>query len=218
MPKIVIVETNGLIKELDCRDVSESGLYKVIKLKSSTGFSLKTTWSVTIEDVTFNIMLYGKTDGKAGQENKYDFPPPVDSALFFGKCVLVNRGGDLTLDEWNRVYEYLFGGFEDLNSEGEDEDDDDEYDDIPKTSTGYAKDGFVVDDETESEIASESESESESDPEDSDDSSNKKKKPKAKPKAKSKAKVKKAIIQKSIKNKATTVVDFTEELTPEDYV
>jgi hypothetical protein len=38
----------------------------------------------------------------------------------------------------------LFGGFEDLNSEGE-EDDEDEYDELPLTAAGYAKDGFVVD-------------------------------------------------------------------------
>ena len=83
MPKIVVVETNGTPKELNIRDASEANLYKAIKLKSASGFVLQTTWNVTICEVPFNVMLYSKTDGRAGQENKYEFPPPVDSSLFF---------------------------------------------------------------------------------------------------------------------------------------
>ena len=149
---------------------------------------------------------------KAGQENKYDFPPPVDSALYFGKCVLTNQGGDLSLVDWNRIYEHLFGGFEDLNSEGE-EDDDDEYDELPTTATGYAKDGFVVDSESES--AEDEEEEEEDIASDSDDSNTKKKK-----KKKTKAiKTKAAPKAKVIKNKAAEpYVDCSEELTEESYV
>jgi hypothetical protein len=218
MPKIVIVETNGSLKELNCRDVTETGLYKAIKLKSSTGFSLRTTWNVNIGSDAFTIMLYSKTDGKAGQENKYDFPPPVDSALFFGKCVLTNQGGDLSVVDWNRIYEHLFGGFEDLNSEGE-EDDDDEYDDLPLTVAGYAKDGFVVDSESESVEDDEDEEEEEEIVSDSDDSVAKKKKKKPKTKAAAKPKVKATPKAKSIKNKAAEpYVDCSEELTEEAYV
>jgi len=219
MPKIVIVETNGSLKELNCRDVTESGLYKAIKLKSSAGFSLQATWNVNIGTDAFTIMLYSKTDGKAGQENKYDFPPPVDSALFFGKCVLTNQGGDLSVIDWNRIYEHLFGGFEDLNSEGE-EDDDDEYDDLPVTATGYAKDGFVVDSESES-VEDEDEEEEEEILSDSDDSvaKKKKKKPNTKAKAAAKPKAKAATKTKVIKNKAAEpYVDCSEELTEEAYV
>lgn len=218
MPKIVIVETNGSLKELNCRDVTETGLYKAIKLKSSTGFSLRTTWNVNIGSDAFTIMLYSKTDGKAGQENKYDFPPPVDSALFFGKCILTNQGGDLSVVDWNRIYEHLFGGFEDLNSEGE-EDDDDEYDDLPLTVAGYAKDGFVVDSESESVEDDEDEEEEEEIVSDSDDSVAKKKKKKPKTKAAAKPKVKATPKAKAIKNKAAEpYVDCSEELTEEAYV
>lgn len=218
MPKIVIVETNGSLKELNCRDVTETGLYKAIKLKSSTGFSLQTTWNVNIGSDAFTIMLYSKTDGKAGQENKYDFPPPVDSALFFGKCILTNQGGDLSVVDWNRIYEHLFGGFEDLNSEGE-EDDDDEYDDLPLTVAGYAKDGFVVDSESESVEDDEDEEEEEEIVSDSDDSVAKKKKKKPKTKAAAKPKVKATPKAKAIKNKAAEpYVDCSEELTEEAYV
>ena len=33
--------------------------------------------------LTHEIHLYGKKKGKAGDENKYEFPPPVDNILFF---------------------------------------------------------------------------------------------------------------------------------------
>ena len=218
MPKIVVVETNGSLKELNCRDVTEAGLYKAIKLKSSVGFSQRATWNMNTGTDTFTIMLYSKTDGKAGQENKYDFPPPVDSALFFGKCILTNQGGDLSLVDWNRAYEHLFGGFEDLNSEGE-EDDDDEYDELPLTVAGYAKDGFVVDSESES-VENKEDEEEEDDEEiisDSDDSVAKKKK--KKPKSKAKPKAKASIKPRAIKNKAAEpYVDCSEELTEEAYV
>ena len=101
------------------------------------------------------IYLYGKKTGRANSENKYDLPPPVDSDLFFGNMLLIMEDQeeqtyvDLTLEKWNKVYEKLFGGFEDLGSE---EDEEDELDDVPdemKTKQGYLKDDFVVDDEEE---------------------------------------------------------------------
>jgi hypothetical protein len=121
--------------------------------------------------------------------------------------------------DWNRIYEHLFGGFEDLNSEGE-EDEDDEYDDLPVTATGYAKDGFVVDSDSES-VEDEEEEEEEEIVSDSDDSVANKKKKKSKPKAKAaaKSKVKAAAKPKVIKNKAAEpYVDCSEELTEEAYV
>ena len=40
MPQIVIVETNGSLKEQKCADVTSTELYKAIKLKNGTGFGL----------------------------------------------------------------------------------------------------------------------------------------------------------------------------------
>ena len=62
---------------------------------------------------------------------------------------------DLTLQLWKKIYEKLYGGFEDLTSTGnedadiieeEEAEENDEYAELEKTSAGYAKDGFVVDD------------------------------------------------------------------------
>ena len=56
---------------------------------------------------------------------------------------------DLSLQLWNKIYEKLFGGFEDLsNTAIEDENEEDELANIPKekkTKQGYLKDGFVID-------------------------------------------------------------------------
>ena len=101
--------------------------------------------------------MYGKLNGKANMENKYDFPPPIDNNLYFGSCALVgiikdntNSNINLSVDLWNKIYEKLFGGFENLAVTcNEDDEEDDELKNIPKNMKtkkgGYLKDGFVVD-------------------------------------------------------------------------
>ena len=107
-------------------------------------------------------------------ENKYEFPPPVDNALYFGTCILVAHGGDnaipsglipyvsITPDSWTRIYTKLYGGFENLADTAiSDEFEPDPLQNIPPnklTKTGYLKDGFVVDDEYVLSDISESES------------------------------------------------------------
>lgn len=143
MPTLLIVDKNASIKESNVKSFTD--LYKKAGFKSAEGFEKVNEW--TIDTVT--VSLYGKTAGRAGQENKYDFPPPVDTVLFFGSCVLLVEDGNLTKSQWEKIYEKLFGGFEDLASEDSDDDDDEEDidDDLPKTKQGYAKDGFIVEDE-----------------------------------------------------------------------
>ena len=102
------------------------------------------------------VDVWGKTDGRAGYENKYEMPPPIDDLMFYGNIALVARSDgenaiDMTTELWDIIYEKLFGGFEDLAASAiDDENESDELDSIPlhkKTSSGYLKDGFVVDDE-----------------------------------------------------------------------
>ena len=153
---ILVVEKSGNIKEQNIREFKESELYKKASLKNGDGFKLHHTWTGNVQNKSFAVEIYGKTTGRAGQENKYDFPPPVDKTLFFGSCVLVGKTSngefsELTLNRWNAIYEHLFGGFEDLGSEDseEEEEDDEEEDVLPKTKDGYVKDDFVVDDDDE---------------------------------------------------------------------
>jgi hypothetical protein len=127
--------------------------------------------------------MYGKLDGKANMENKYDFPPPVDKQLYFGSCALVGLIRDdagnkthinLTIDLWNKIYEKLFGGFENLNVTCDDDDDEeDELEKIPKNMKtkkgGYLKDGFVVDSSDTEDEMTVSNSEDDEDDEDDDE-------------------------------------------------
>ena len=151
---ILIVERGGTIKPLKWKSYDEALIYKKAGFRSSDGFEKQTTWNVKL-DKKYNISLYAKKTGKATQENKYDYPPPVDKDLYFGSNILINyddEGNPVNLleTEWNTVYEHLFGGFEDIGvSEEEEEEDEskDVYNDLEKSKQGYAKDGFIVEDE-----------------------------------------------------------------------
>jgi hypothetical protein len=158
---VVIVEKTGTLKSLTIKDYKEEELYKKCGFKKPDGFSKQTEWGVKLEGKKFIVAVYAKSDGKANSENKYDFPPPVDTALFFGSCALVcsikkDDGTweivSLSLEQWEKMYEKLFGGFEDLSATcAEDENEEDELANVPaskKTKQGYLKDGFVVDSES----------------------------------------------------------------------
>ena len=155
MPIVLIIEKKGSVKELNIKKYDEEELYKKAGFKSAEGFKMATTWSIKIDDKSYCISVYGKTNGRAGQENKYEFPPPIDTTLFFGNCILVNQNDDkevvsVSKSEWKEIYEELYGGFEDIGSE-DSEEESEEDDDLPRTKNGYVKDGFVVDDSDESE-------------------------------------------------------------------
>jgi hypothetical protein len=161
---IIIVEKTGTLKSLAIKDYKEEELYKKCGFKKSEDFIKHHEWSnIKIDGSKYTILVYAKDDGRPNSENKYDFPPPIDTKLFFGNCALLakikksdgsNSLTDLTITLWNKIYEKLFGGFEDLNTTAkEDENEEDELDKIPKekkTKNGYLKDGFVVDSDDES--------------------------------------------------------------------
>lgn len=147
MPSFLVVEKTGNIKEILVKTCEESELYKKAGFKNAEGFAIQTTWVVELKSGRkFNIQLYAKKTGRAGQENKYEFPPPVDSTLFFGNCLLVNVGNDLKINDWALIYEHLYGGFEDIVSEDSEEESED-MDGVVLTKQGYKKDGFIVDDD-----------------------------------------------------------------------
>ena len=229
---ILIIEKTGVIKELALKSFSEAELYKKAGFKTATGFELQTEWGAEIQGKAYSVALYGKTDGRAGQENKYELPPPLDNVLFFGSCILVNRANGLpksiTKDEWKNVYDHLYGGFEDLDDDDDDdEEEDDEDEDVPRTKEGYVKDDFVVDDDEEDEDYDEEEEEEEE--EESDESSEEEiviKTRSSKKTAKSatkkattaSAKDKKAPRQPQTEVLINNYLDCTSELSEEEYV
>lgn len=151
MPVVILIDKAGTVKELLLKQYVEDDLYKKAGFKSPDQFKKHNTWSVEMGTKKYKISLFGKADGRANQENKYDFPPPADNTLFFGSCILVNMNEEgqainISETEWEQVYEKLFGGFEDIGENDSEEEDDDEYEG-DKTKEGYAKDGFVVDDD-----------------------------------------------------------------------
>lgn len=169
MVKILIVERSGGISQTVYKLEDESELYKKAGYKSVVGFEKCVSWEVEGDnEKTYEYIVFGKKEGRANTENKYDFPPPIDELLLFNKCIIVKkRKGilkSLTIEEWEIVYEKLFGGFEDLDEESEmSEDEEDEYDNLPKTKSGYAQDGFIVEDEEEEDIDNENSIEEEFD-------------------------------------------------------
>lgn len=153
MTKIVLVDKTGTLSTLNVKSVNRNELYKKCNFRKADGFVKKTTWSVKLKEQSevshHTVELWARDFGNANTENKYDFPPPCDTALYFGMCCLIKTDGDdivdLDVDTWKKIYEKLFGGFEDLKSESESEDELDEVPDDMKTKDGYLKDGFVVD-------------------------------------------------------------------------
>ena len=155
---IVIVEKTGVLKSLSIKEFKEEDLYKKCGFKKAEDFVKQHEWSLKTEGKKYYLDIYAKTDGRANSENKYDFPPPIDTKLFFGNCAIIAKiksddgkkvYTNLSLELWERMYEKLFGGFEDLAATAaEDENEVDELANVPKekkTKHGYLKDGFVVD-------------------------------------------------------------------------
>ena len=178
---IIIVERLGSLKILSIKDFKVEELYKKCGFKKAEDFNKQTEWNVKYGGKKYLIQVFAKADGRANSENKYDFPPPIDSKLFYGSCAIVAQVkmddgskaySNLTLPLWNKIYEKLFGGFEDLAATAkEDEEEEDELANVPKekkTKQGYLKDGFVVD-SSDTEENSPLGSESEHDEEDSEE-------------------------------------------------
>jgi len=155
---IVIVERLGSLKLLSIKDFKAEELYKKCGFKKAEDFVNQVEWKVKCDGNAYIINVFAKSDGRPNSENKYDFPPPIDTKMFFGSCAIVasitNSDGkrvftNLSIPLWNKIYEKLFGGFEDLAvAAEEDENEIDELENVPKekkTKHGYLKDGFVVD-------------------------------------------------------------------------
>lgn len=217
MPSFVIVEKNGSVKCTTSKTLNVSELYKKCGFKSNEGFNCAHTWSITFNDVEYKLQVYGKITGRAGSENKYEFPPPIDNVLFFGSCAVINTQNDNIVDmnatEFKDIMDFLQGGYSDLGEEDTEDEEEDDIDPlIEKTKEGYVKDDFVVDDD-EDEDVDETSSEEPVPKKKVAKSSKAKvivKKVPAKPKPKVQPPVEKMVIQEFL--------ECSEELVEEDYV
>ena len=156
MPNILLIDKNGEIKSENYKKLQIADLYKKCGYRKTDNFEELTTWNVKCNKEHYVIKVFGKKVGKHNTENKYEFPPPIDTTMFFGTLAIINYNNEdntinnLSQDEWVQIYEKLFGGFEDLkDTEEADNNESDELELISpdkKTQSGYLKDGFVVDD------------------------------------------------------------------------
>ena len=180
---VIIVEKGGSLKALAVKDFKLDELYKKCGFKKGEDFVKQVEWNAKYDGKKYFVEVYAKTDGRPNSENKYDFPPPIDTTLFFGNCAILaylkkSDGSaeyvSLSLPLWNKIYEKLFGGFEDLAATAaEDDAEEDELANVPKekkTKQGYLKDGFVVDSSDTEENNSGGNSVDESEEEDEDES------------------------------------------------
>jgi len=145
MVVLVIVSKDGTCKNADVKNMKEEELYKKCGFRKVGDFCKKHTW--TINDTS--VSVFAKENGRATTENKYEFPPPIDTLLFYGNVALVgysdNKTSDLSVEQWKKIYEELMGGFDDIDEEEISEDESIDPENI--TDSGYEKDGFVVEDD-----------------------------------------------------------------------
>jgi hypothetical protein len=152
--KILIITKSGRVEEENVKNVNSDNdclekLYKKCGFKKIDDFMVQCEYINPIDNSKV-IRVFGKINGRANYENKYDFPPPIDNTIFFGSCALLmfdkvaNSYLNLSKKDWGIIYEALFGGFENLDEN--DEDSEDELQAVEKKylSDGYLLDGFVV--------------------------------------------------------------------------
>jgi hypothetical protein len=150
--KYILIEKSGeCVGKTSKNGLDIDELYKKCGFKKIDGFCEVGRWQL---DNGLEIAVYGRSDGKAGSENKFEYPQPIDKQLFFGNMAVVAMVNgvhvDLDVNHWGEIYSELMGGFEDIGSEDSEEEEDEE--EIPiedQTSHGYMKDDFVVEDEEE---------------------------------------------------------------------
>lgn len=150
MVKLVIITKGGSVKDKNVNISNLDDLYKKCGCTNNNNFNNQHVWKYNDS----YLSLFGKDDGRANSENKYDLPPPCDNLLLFGNLLVVRHSEeelsinnllDLPKEDWGSFYEKSFGGFESLEEEDSSED---ELENVPeemKTKDGYLKDGFVID-------------------------------------------------------------------------
>ncbi len=85
MNSVLLIEKNGTVKEQKIKSFDKNGFYKKCGFKKPDKFEERAVWkNMKVGSDLVNFTLYAKKNGRFGFENKYDLPPPVDSALFMG--------------------------------------------------------------------------------------------------------------------------------------
>jgi len=173
MVKVVFVSKDASLNEKPVKNLDLKTLHVKCNVKEDS-FGKRHTWKV--KGAYYSV--YAKDTGRHSSENKYDLPPPVDEELYFNIMAILKHSDekitndnvvDLTKEEWEKTYEHLFGGFENLDDTSGEMSVDEEEENLSeseKTKQGYKKDGFVVDDEEDEDYVPEEEDDEDEDDED----------------------------------------------------
>ena len=162
MKKVIVVSQSGLPIEKEINKLSSNCISRTLSKKGKGKIQNINNWEIDGHD----IKLYGFEDGEAGEENKFELPPPVDEKLLFGELLFAKltdeKLDNLDIDEFTEFYNETMGGFEDL----EDSEDSEEEDGLLVYDSDEDSDWKPPSNENESDY---SDSESESDYGEEDD-------------------------------------------------
>lgn len=140
MTTIIQINKSGTIKENELDTLTISNLTKLCKVKGYDDIEKVNIWNYNKN----LVHLYAFRDGKAGKENKYENPRPVDNDLYFGDIFYIQTSKDNQLISFNKTefkkfYEIQMGGFEDLDKCSDE-------DSHLNSDNEYEEDSFLVKD------------------------------------------------------------------------
>ena len=105
---LIKITKKGSVKSINKDDIDF--------IKKDKNISKLSSWKYN----NFDYILYGRINGNAGDENKYDLPPPCDCELYFYDLYFIKYEGnniiDLFLEDYNLFYAHCFEGFESIES------------------------------------------------------------------------------------------------------
>ena len=128
---VIVISKDGSFKSVNKTDE----LYKCCKYKSNKDFVKLHEWN--------EYELWGKKKGKAGSENKCEFPSPIENLLYFGTLCVCKKDNDLAMEEWTTWYTKKMGNNISIEDSEEQSVDSEDYSDSELTKEGYLKDSFI---------------------------------------------------------------------------
>jgi len=154
----VVIDKQNNKKQIKI-NVNSDQYYKKCKLRSVKDFDYRHSWKIKEEGEDRYLSIFAKNNGRANTENKCELPPPLDNQLYFGTMLVVKHKEEgkydmddlieLTVENWEKHYNKLYGGFEDLGEE-DSYSSEESIDPELLTKEGYSKeDGFVVESDEE---------------------------------------------------------------------
>lgn len=101
--KYIIVSRIGKLNTAEIQSLDE--FHKKYKIKIINGYQLFYEWECNVNEEDYKLQLYTKLSGKL--INKYKFPPPLNSHVFYSECLMTctfnNELIDLDIDLCNQL-------------------------------------------------------------------------------------------------------------------